>query len=102
MRSAINRALFTLFKQKKEELELGDKDEHKRAYRKSESRPNPELGPLAEENRHTHKITPRVSEMHRDLFNLCAEEFASKRGALEAAIELLAKQCGKLDQDDGP
>lgn len=63
----------------------------KRIYRPEEVLLRPELGPKHEQNMPTAKLTPRVSRDHVEIFNTCAENFSSKREALERAIELLAR-----------
>lgn len=71
---------------------LDEETPEKRIYRKRENWPDPEQEKNAEANQLTKKLTPRVSEVHADLFNRLANEFPSKRKALEAAIDLLAAQ----------
>ncbi len=77
-------------------LELETDENGKRVYRKKKDLPVPEQGSQGSQNRITKMITTRIEPEFIDLFNKCAEQFPTKKEALQEAVKLLAE---KLELD---
>lgn len=94
------------FKEKTlEELYLRKEKPEKRIYRKkgSDELIDSDQSPRAEVNRITPKLQVRISQDHFDMFDGLSEHFASKRAALEFAIELLEdRMVPNLSNDPEP
>ncbi len=77
---------------KKHELELASDENDKRIYRKKKDLPVPEQGSQGSQNRLTKMITTRIEPEFIELFNKCAEQFPTKKEALQEAVKLLAEK----------